>query len=219
MRPTAYVDPRLPPPGAPRRVGRPARYRPGMSDLLAEPEGAALVAIERANGGELAPIAQVLWTQSQWMRPPGAEAFAASTGLLVDAGLVEYVEGQLGLTPRGRKVLRKVSGMPGDPSHLRNVVAVLAELEPDTAADPGSRPAPSPGDVRSALEEDLEVAEAGDSFGGPSGGFDAPVYERGQMFGGQWSSAAPPLAGDDAVDGDVADGPPSVAPFGDDDQR
>ena len=47
---------------------QPASYEPLRSTLRpVEPsfgieEGAALVAVERANGGELAPLLQVLWT-------------------------------------------------------------------------------------------------------------------------------------------------------------
>ena len=75
-----------------------------------------MVAVERANGGELAPLLQVLWTLHSFTPPgsrPSPAAFAASTTLLVELGVVEYVDDQLGLTPEGRKLLRR-SGMPND---------------------------------------------------------------------------------------------------------
>jgi hypothetical protein len=96
-------------------------------------EGAALVAVERANGGELAPLLQVLWTLRGFTprgSRPSPAAFAASTTLLVELGVVEYVDNQLGLTPEGRKLLRR-SGMPNDARHVAFVTELLQEFGED----------------------------------------------------------------------------------------
>ena len=53
-----------------------------MQLSLGVQEGAALVAVERANGGELAPLLQVLWTLHGFTprgSRPSPAAFAAST--------------------------------------------------------------------------------------------------------------------------------------------
>jgi len=94
-------------------------------------EGAALVAVERANGGELAPLLQVLWTMQSFTPPhlrPSPAEFAASARLLIELGAVEYLDNQLGLTPEGRKLLRR-SGMPNDPRHVALVTELLAEFD------------------------------------------------------------------------------------------
>lgn len=94
-------------------------------------EGAALVAVERANGGELAPLRQVLWTLHSFTPPhlrPSPAEFAASATLLIELGAVEYVEDQLGLTPEGRKLLRR-SGLPNNPRHVALVTELLQEFD------------------------------------------------------------------------------------------
>ena len=48
--------------------------------------------------------------------------------LLIGLGVVEYVEDQLGLTPEGRKLLRR-SGLQNDPRHVAHVTALLQEFD------------------------------------------------------------------------------------------
>ena len=147
---------------------QPVSYKPFRSTLppmgpsFGIGEGAALVAVERANGGELAPLLQVLWTLNSFTAPrsrPTPAAFAASTTVLIEIGVVEYVDNQLGLTPEGRKLLRR-SGMPNDPRHVALVTELLQEhgedhpghYEAGTGADRRGRSAsyerrgPHPGD-------------------------------------------------------------------------
>ncbi len=104
-------------------------------------EGEALVAVERANGGELAPLLQVLWTLHGFTparsRPSPAE-FAASATLLIELGVVEYVDDQLGLTPEGRKLLRR-SGMRNDPRHVALVDRAAAGVRRGRISNPRNR--------------------------------------------------------------------------------
>ena len=129
-------------------VRGPARSRlPAMPPLFGHEEGAALVAVERANGGELAPLLQVLWTLYGFTPPasrPTPGGFAASARLLIEVGLVEYVDQQLGLTPHGRRLLRR-SGMPNDPRHVTHVTDLLQEfdeidVERDISVEAPARP-------------------------------------------------------------------------------
>ena len=124
-------------------------------------EGAALVAVERANGGELAPLLQVLWTLHGFTPPgsrPSPAEFAASTTLLIELGVVEYLDYQLGLTPEGRKLLRR-SGMPNDARHVAFVTEVLQEFGEDDFEPDESAATPTEEDVRQALSEGDGVQE------------------------------------------------------------
>jgi len=136
-------------------------------------EGAALVAIERANGGELAPLLQVLWTMQSFTPPhlrPSPAEFAASARLLIELGAVEYLDNQLGLTPEGRKLLRR-SGMLNDPRHVALVTELLAEFDDEEYEPDEPLVAPTELDVRQALSD-------GDSIEQTEGGAGTPVFEE-----------------------------------------
>jgi hypothetical protein len=136
-------------------------------------EGAALVAVERANGGELAPLRQVLWTLHSFTPPhlrPSPAEFAASATLLIELGAVEYVENQLGLTPEGRKLLRR-SGLPNNPRHVALVTELLQEFDDEDFEPDGVPAAPTAEDVHQALSD-------GDSIQETEGGAVTPVIEE-----------------------------------------
>jgi hypothetical protein len=111
-------------------------------------EALVLVGVESANGGELAPIGQVLGTLEQMTSArPDPAGFTASVQMLVEAGLVEYVAHELGLTPSGRKLLRR-AGSTRDRGHARRVATLLAALD----STPGlGAPAPSLVQVRAVV--------------------------------------------------------------------
>jgi hypothetical protein len=136
-------------------------------------EGAALVAVERANGGELAPLGQVLWALHSFTPPhsrPSAAEFAASATLLIELGAVEYVEYQLGLTPEGRKLLRR-SGMPNNPRHVAIVTELLQEFDDEDFEPDGVPVAPTAEDVHRALNDEDSIEQTG-------GGAVTPVIEE-----------------------------------------
>jgi len=111
--------------------------------LLGRPEAAMLLAVEGANGGELSGLEQVLVAfETLFDRQMEPEAYAQSCALLCEAGLVEFVEGCLGLTPAGRKLLRR-TGVPGNPGRPHNVAEQLAPLEELDLAGEGSVPSPT----------------------------------------------------------------------------
>ncbi len=160
-----------------------------------------MVAVERANGGELAPLEQVLWTLES-LTPPGTRPdparFADCVALLIELGVVEYVEHQLGLTVEGRKLLRR-SGLLNDPRHVAHVTALLqgfdeadmAEREPTEAV-----PAPTVDDVRRALSDDEEIEETPGGLGTPVLGEEVPIG-AGRVFGSRWVPAVPPEGSDE----------------------
>jgi hypothetical protein len=176
-----------------------------VSPLFSHDQGAVLVAVERANGGELAPLEQVLWTLSGFTAPdarPSPAGFAASVRLLLEAGLVEYLDRQLGLTPHGRKLLRR-SGMPNSPRHVEQVTQLLEEFE-ETEYEPDlSTDAPSEADVRQALSDGKQLEETG-GVGTPVLGAEVPmtssilgVFTPG-LVGSHWVPAVIPDEPDDA---------------------
>jgi hypothetical protein len=129
--------------------------------LLGRYEAATLLAVDAANGGELAGIEQVFEAFEQmFQRRPAASESAGSLALLCEAGFVEYSEGELGLTPRGRKLLRH-AGLPGSRDRPHKVADLLGELEEDDLAPQGSIPAPSEQDITDALTS-LTADEASD---------------------------------------------------------
>jgi hypothetical protein len=148
-------------------------------------EGVILVAIERANGGELAPISQVLWTlhsfTAQGSRPDPA-GFAASAALLIQLGVVDYLDGQLGLTPEGRKLLRR-SGMPNDRRHVALVTEQLQEFDELDLESDEPLLAPTEADVQNAIDEEQvqvddggQIEQAARDPGVPVVGADIPGY-------------------------------------------
>ncbi len=177
-------------------------------------EGTVLVAVERANGGELAPLSQVLWTLDSFTAAgsrPTPAGFAASARLLIGFGLVECVEDQLGLTPEGRKLLRR-SGLYNDPRHVAHVTALLQEfdeLDVEQRTAPEPPPAPTEEDVRTARSDGEAAEESGEGFAGPLAGDEVPVGST--LFGGspymtQWVPAVPP------EDSDESEMPPPPPP-------
>jgi hypothetical protein len=129
--------------------------------LLGRYEAATLLAVDAANGGELAGIEQVFEIFEQlFQRRLTTSECAGSLALLCGAGLVEYSESELGLTPRGRKLLRH-AGLPGNPDRPRKVADLLSELDESDLAPQGSVPAPSEQDVADALAS-LEADDASD---------------------------------------------------------
>ena len=179
-----------------------------MPPLFGHEEGAALVAVERANGGELAPLLQVLWTLYGFTPPasrPTPGGFAASARLLIEVGLVEYVDQQLGLTPHGRKLLRR-SGMPNDPRHVTHVTDLLQEFDEIDVERDISVEAPSEADVRQALSDKDEIERTG-GVGTPVIGDIRPVTSSilglagGGLIRSQWMPAVLPDAGEKGSSG------------------
>jgi len=183
-----------------------------MPPVFGREEGAALVAVERANGGELAPLAQVLWTLDQFT-PPGAQrptaaGFSFSATLLIELGVVEYVDHQLGLTPAGRKLLRR-SGLPNSSHHLSHVIEVLQEYDEQDFESQGSRPAPTEADVRQALSDGERIEETTGGVGTPVLGEEVSLYAQGLVMGSHWVPAvlpadAGPTGGDARPPADAA---------------
>jgi hypothetical protein len=170
-----------------------------MDSPFGTEEGAVLVAVERANGGELAPLQQVLGTLDSFMAAgsrPTPASFAESAQMLIELGLVEYVEDQLGLTPEGRKLLRR-SGLQNDPRHVALVTALLQEFDERDVDErvQGEPPsAPTEDDVRRALEDKEAIEENAGGIGTPVIGGEVPVgsWLFGVASGDHWVPAVPP---------------------------
>lgn len=132
-----------------------------VESLFGRYEAAALLAVDRANGGELAPLPQVLAAfEGLFGSITTAATFTESLSLLIDARLVEWHNPALGLTVEGRKAIRR-SGTPWDAELASKLADRLARIGEEELAPEGELPAPS--------EEDLE--EALKALG--RGGFDA----------------------------------------------
>ncbi len=187
-----------------------------MRPSFSTQEGATLVAVERANGGELAPLLQVIWTlhgfTPRGLRPDPA-GFAASATLLISLGVVEYVDNQLGLTPEGRKLLRR-SGMPNDPRHVALVTELLQEFDDVDLEDDEAVIAPTEAEVQQALSDGDSIQQTEGGAGTPIIGEEAPIYSPilglgrpGLIVGSHWVPAVPPKdAGEDPE-------PPEAAPL------
>ncbi len=179
-----------------------------MASPLGNEEGVALVAVERANGGELAPLQQVLWTLDGFTPPgsrPSPGGFADSASLLIRLGVVEYVDEQLGLTPEGRKLLRR-SGMPNDPRHVAIVTELLQEFEDADLEADGSEPSPTEAEVRAALGDAEQIEETAGGVGMPIAEMEDPNYapilglgSPGLVTGTYWVPSVPP-GGDELTD-------------------
>lgn len=124
----------------------------GMESLFGRYEAAALLAVERANGGELAPLEQVLASFEQLF---GAmvttSTLAESISLLIDAGLVSWATGGLELTVEGRRTIRR-AGAHWDAELPEKVEARLALIGEDELAPEGELPAPTEGEIVDALQ-------------------------------------------------------------------
>jgi len=169
-----------------------------MGSSFERADGEVLVAVERENGGELAPLEQILWTLDS-LTPPGSHPdpgrFVDSAKLLVGFNLVEYFEGQLGLTVEGRRLLRR-SGLRNDPRHVAHVTDLLQqfdELDFEQRQDVEQSPAPTIEDVRRAVSDAEETQETPGGIGTPVLGEEVPL--AGGLwgaFGSRWVPAVPP---------------------------
>jgi len=180
-----------------------------------------LLAIDRANGGELAGLEQVLVAfEVLFHQPPTAPESADALALLCEAGFVEYLQEEIGLTPHGRKLLRR-AGLPESPERPRKVTQLLGELEDMDLAPAGSVPAPTEADVGCALEtlhgdqHEGVAPTLGADLVGPAIGASLSRYGNalgggalGGVIGGrQWRVDLNPSSG-------VISDPPAVAPLG-----
>jgi hypothetical protein len=149
-----------------------------MESLFGRYEAATLLAVERANGGEVAPLEQVIAAFEQLF---GALATAAtmaeSTSLLVDAGLVEWGAGGLGLTVEGRRAIRR-SGAHFDPELPEKVEARLALIDEEDLAPEGELASPSEHDFVEALRA---LGRGGFEVAAPAE--DGPVLAPSKMAG------------------------------------
>ncbi len=174
------------------------------------------MAVERANGGELAPLLQVLWTLHGFTPPgsrPDPASFATSATVLISLGVVEYIDNQLGLTPEGRKLLRR-SGMPNDPRHVAIVTELLQEFDDVDLEDDEPLIAPTEADVQQALSDGDSIQKTEGGTGAPVIWEESPIYSsvlglhaHGVVSGSRWVPAVPPKdAGEDQE-------PPEAAPL------
>jgi hypothetical protein len=179
--------------------------------LLGRYEAATLLAVDAANGGELAGIEQIFEAfERLFQRRPSASQASESVTLLCEAGFVEYVESELGLTRQARKLLRR-AGLPGSPDRPRKVADLLSELEESDLAPEGSVPAPSENDINDALEN-LKIDDSNGT--GPRMGADVAMTEIGGPILG-WSAG---LTAHRLVDPDELPDVPSVRPRRTDDE-
>lgn len=185
-----------------------------MDSPFGNKEGAVLVAVERANGGELAPLGQVLWSLDAFTPTasrPSPASFAASGQLLIELGMVEYLEGQLGLTVEGRKLLRR-SGLLNDPRHVARVTALLQEFDDvDVKLREQAEPPPAltEDDVRRALSDEEAIEQAPGGLDTPVLGHEVTTYWRAMAFGSHWVPAVLPQ---DSAETEEPPPPPQYAP-------
>ena len=119
--------------------------------LFTRVDAATLLAVEAANGGEWTGLGQVIVTfQVIFGRLPAQVEFRESCWLLCEADLVDYAEGGLSLTPKGRKLLRH-AGSRGSAARPAKVTMLLQDIEEQQLADEGSVPEPSDEDVDEAF--------------------------------------------------------------------
>lgn len=123
-----------------------------MESLFGRYEAAALLAVDRANGGELAPLEQVLSAfEALFGASVTAETFAESMALLIDAGLVLWQSPLLELTYEGRKVIRR-AGSHWDADLPGKVAARLGLIEEDQLSPEGELPCPTTEEVLVAMD-------------------------------------------------------------------
>src|SRR5580700_230657 len=105
---------------------------PGDSALFGRFDAATLLAVEGANGGEWAGLGQVIVTfKVVFGQLPDVDQFTESCGVLCEAGLIEYVDEGLELTPDGRKLLRKAGSRrnAGRPAAVVEMLELIDESE------------------------------------------------------------------------------------------
>lgn len=116
-------------------------------------DAAVLMAVENANGGEWAGLGQVIVTfDVVFGQSPDVDEFTESCQLLCEAGLIEYFDDGLALTPSGRKLLRR-AGSRGGAKRPQAVTDLLAELDDGDLAAEGTVPAPERSEVAAAVQE------------------------------------------------------------------
>ncbi len=114
-------------------------------------DAATLIAVERANGGEWAGLGQVIVTfKVVFGQIPAEDKLTESCQLLCDAGLIEYFDNGLTLTPVGRKLLRR-AGSPSGAKRPQVVTELLEDLDDRDLAPQGSVPEPDRADVAAAI--------------------------------------------------------------------
>ncbi len=119
--------------------------------LFGRYEAACLLAVERANGGEVAPLEQVIVAfEGLFGSSVTATTFAESLALLVDASLIGWTGAGLELTYEGRKTIRR-SGSHWDPDFPDKVAERLSRIEEAELAPEGELPCPGEEEVRSAM--------------------------------------------------------------------
>jgi hypothetical protein len=130
------------------------------SPLLGRFDAATLLAVEAANGGEWAALGQVVVTFNVvFGQLPDREEFTESCQLLCEAGLIEYVGEGLGLTPDGRRLLRRAGSRKERP---KNVAELLGEIDELDLAAQGS--VPEPDDIAVAAAFEALTPEVVDGF-------------------------------------------------------
>ncbi|MGH9297822.1 MAG: hypothetical protein ACRDZP_07600 [Acidimicrobiales bacterium] len=149
--------------GEPEAEGLEAGGPEAGGPLFGRQEAAALLAVERANGGEFAAIEQVLSCFNQMFRVyAGAESLEESFSLLIDASLVEWDGAGLALLPDGRKLIRR-SGAHWDPELPALLADRLSAIDEDTLSPEGELPAPTAEQIGAAylaLGRDAETGRA-----------------------------------------------------------
>jgi hypothetical protein len=122
-----------------------------MESLFGRYEAAALLAVERANGGELAPLEQVVVSfEGLFGSSVTAGTFAESLALLVDAGLIDWTNHALELTLDGRRTIRR-SGSHWDTDFPDKVADRLSRIDEEDLSPEGELPSPSEHDILGAL--------------------------------------------------------------------
>ncbi|MHB1988715.1 MAG: hypothetical protein ACYCSF_12160 [Acidimicrobiales bacterium] len=123
-----------------------------MESLFGRYEAAALLAVERANGGELAPLEQVIVAfEGLFGSSVTAETFAESLALLVDAGTIKWANRCLELTLEGRRMIRR-SGSHWDRELPAKVARRLSQMDEDDLSPEGELAAPSKEEILAALD-------------------------------------------------------------------
>ncbi len=123
-----------------------------MAQLFGRYEAAALLAVEQANGGELAALEQVVLAfEGLFGSSVTPATFSEAVGLLVDAYLVEWRDFSLGLTVKGRRLIRR-SGAHWSEDFPDKVADQLGEIEEGELAGEGELAAPSESDILSAMQ-------------------------------------------------------------------
>ena len=122
-----------------------------MESLFGRYEAAALLAVERANGGELAPLEQVLMAfEGLFGSSVTAGTLSESIALLIDAGLVDWANGGLELTVEGRRTIRR-SGSHWDAELPDKVADRLSRIQEDDLSPEGELPSPTEEDLLGAM--------------------------------------------------------------------